>query len=306
MPQATREIKRRIKSIKSTRQITKAMEMVSVVKMRKAVDAVLKTRRYSELAWEIVTNLSKTVEAEKHPLLVKREEKRVGLVVISSNRGLCGGFNAQLINTINDFIKKVKQEKKEVDIIVFGRKGREAMYKFGYNVIAEFEKMDVTTRIAEILPLARLVVDDYINEKYDKVAVAYTDYVSSLVQQSRVRAILPISKKDTELGAVGVEKEDDREAKEEKTFGEYIFEPSDSEVLIQVIPRLIETQLFQTVLESNASEHAARMMAMKNATDAADDMITDLTFNFNQARQASITQEIAEISGGKIALERLK
>ncbi len=317
MPGEIREIKKRIKSIKSTRKITRAMEMVAAAKMRKAINNVLSTRPYAMMAWDILRRLSKFYHHHPHPLLEEREEiKRVGLILITSNRGLSGSFNSNVINLAADYIAFHKEKIEiEADLVLMGRKGAEAMVKLGHTVVAEFDKVDVTTRIHEVRPLARLIIDEYLKGTYDKISIIYTDFISTILQRPRVKQLLPISGEDPYLGHIKGEEEIKMEVYEEKDlnnnnnnnnkdiYGGYLFEPSAQEVLDDLLPRLIEIQIYQAVLESDASEHSARMVAMKNATDAAGEMIYDLTLSYNQARQSAITQEIAEIAAAKTALE---
>lgn len=280
----TKAIKRRIKSIGSTKKITKAMEMISAVKMRRAVNTVLASRHYAKLAWEMLTAIAATTDVTHHPLLATREVKKVGVVLITSNRGLAGGFSSRLLQAAHDWLKI---NGGEADIILTGRRGKKIFTRFGYKVIAEFEKIDLTTRVEEILPLTQMVIKDYVDGKYDKVMLAYTDYGSAILQTPRLKQILPI------VGDSTTQKISDTE---------YLFEPDPKAVLEILLPRLVEMQIYQALLESDASEHSARMVAMKNATDAAADMIKKLRYNFNKARQAAITQEIAEIVGGAAAL----
>jgi len=310
VPQATRDIKRRIKSVRNTRKVTKAMEMVAAAKMRKAVSNVLATRSYSRLAWELVRNLARRTDSQYHPLLEKRDQiKKIGMVLITSNRGLCGGFNNQIINRVAKYIRQQKEEVGiEADLVIMGKKGREAMFKQGHTVIAEFKKLDITNMIHEIRPLSNLIINDYLERKYDKVMIAYTDFVSTLVQKPRILELLPIESKveDEYLGQAKIgdlKVEQPAETKLQSTELEYLFEPSPDEVLSELFPRLLEMQIYQAILESDASEHSSRMVAMRNASDAAADMIDDLTLMFNKARQALITAELADISGGRIAME---
>lgn len=316
----TRDIKRRIKSINSTKKITKAMEMVAAAKMRKAVEAVLRTRTYANLSWGTVLQLSQisTLNHDDiHPLLQKRNKiKKVGIILITSNRGLCGSFNTAIINKAHNSVIKHAQ-KDNTDFILVGKKGK-AVYKyFGYNIAADFTKEDVVSSVREILPVSQLVINDYISGKYDRIMVAYTDFISAGKQIARVRQLLPvdIAADDEFLGVVGkdtrvgIDKDfvDDKQekylySKDKKLAHEYTFEPSPKEVLAEIMPRLIEVQLFQALLESNASEHSARMTAMQQATDAANEMVDELVLYYNKARQASITSEIAEISAGANAL----
>lgn len=309
MPQATREIKRRIRSIKSTHQITRAMELVSAAKMRRAVQNVLATRTYVQLGWQLLSELAQRTDPARHPLLTKREQiKRVGLVIISSNRGLCGGFNHQLAHQAGIYIKKNREQnlQTEFDLVTIGKRGRDIMFRLGHNIVAEFTKADVTTRIEEVTPVAKLIIDDYLSGKYDRVVMAYTDFISPIKQKPRLKQLLPIEKEiDSDLGSAhaGGVKQAAKDIKLTTDFNyEYLFEPTPDAVLEDLLPRLLEVQLYQALLESDASEHSARMMSMRNATDAARDMIDSLTLAFNQARQASITTELADITGGRAAL----
>lgn len=319
---SSRDIKNRIKSIGNTKKITKAMEMVAASKMRKAVEAVLRTRSYANLSWSTVLNLSKTMSNGReflHPLLSKRDKiKKVGIILITSNRGLCGGFNMAIINKVSESIQKYhklgEEAEVEAEFVLIGKKGA-AIHHRGHEIVADFPKLDLASEVNEIVPVANLIIGEYLNGKFDKVMVAYTDFVSSSKQIPRVKQILPIEidKVDEALGVVGedsrlgLDKEFIKE-KEEKhlTSGEfsyeYTFEPSPAEVLNEMLPRLIEIQLYQALLESNASEHSARMAAMHQATQAAGDMVSELTLSYNKARQAGITSEIAEISAGANAL----
>jgi len=308
MAQEKRTIKRRIKSITSTRKITKAMELVSAAKMRKSVSRVLLSRRYADLAWQLVKNLSQDEASRYHQLLAPREKiQKVALVLISSNRGLCGVFNNQVVAEAVNFLKEqnLVHASATAEVILLGKKGSLVKTRYGQQVTAEFIKPDVTSQIEEILSLAKMLLTDYLEGKYDLVAVAYTDYVSSLKQEARVKKLLPIEQvKDEFLGVVS--EQQTNQTRKETIEVEYLFEPNRAKVLDEILPKLIETQIYQAVLESDASEHSARMMAMRNASDAASDLIFDLTLSYNQARQAGITQEIAEISTAKVAMEKNK
>lgn len=315
----TKEIQRRIKSVKSTKKITKAMEMVAASKMRKAVDAVLQTRTYANLSWATVFNLAQSANnnGQLHPLLTKRDQiKKVGVILITSNRGLCGGFNSAIINKVSASVKKHHTGKNAaaIDFILVGKKGS-AIYNHGYEIIAEFNKLDLTTEASEIIPVAQFVIKEYLQGNYDKIMVAYTDFINPAKQIPRVKQLLPIDiEAEKELGILGadprvgaskeyLEVKQENYLSDEKFVYEYKFEPSPEEVLNEMIPRLIEVQLFQALLESNASEHSARMTAMHQATEAAQDMVDELTLFYNKARQSSITSEIAEISAGASALK---
>lgn len=293
----TKTIKRRIKSIGSTKKITKAMEMISAVKMRRAVATVLASRTYARMAQDMLFAISKVTDVTQHPLLARRDTKKIGIVLITSNRGLAGGFSSRLLQEVHAAIASVEPGAQS-EVILTGRRGKKIYQRYGHTIAAEFNKIDLTTRVQEVLPMARLVLADYIAGKYDKIMLAYTDYVSAINQVPRVLQLLPFVSNDITTGAQA-------EAAPSSTAGkatEYLFEPGSKAVLDILLPRLVEAQIYQAVLESDASEHSARMLAMKNASDAASDMITELQHNFNKARQAAITQEIAEIVGGAAAL----
>jgi F-type H+-transporting ATPase subunit gamma len=293
----TKTIKRRIKSVGNTKKITKALEMISAVKMRKAITNVLATRNYAKMAWGMLQDIGKITDVSLHPLLQKRPVKKVGIIMITSNRGMAGGFSSKLLIELDKFIKKAKIDGADAEVILLGKRGRKIYKNFGHTVVAEFDKIDLTTKIEEILPMARAAVGDYISGKYDKLCVAYTDYVSAIKQEPVVKQLLPFVGEKEDI--VGTVKENKNEVVGDL---EFTFEPNPLEVLDLLIPRLVEMQIYQAILESDASEHSARMMSMRNASDAATDIIKELNYTYNKARQSAITQEIAEIVGGAAAL----
>jgi F-type H+-transporting ATPase subunit gamma len=317
----TKDIQRRIKSIESTKKITKAMEMVAAAKMRRAIEAVLKTRTYANLSWATVLHLSKAGAnkgTELHELLkIRKEIKKTAIILITSNRGLCGGFNAAVINKAHkSILKHLRPGEEKPEFILIGKKGAVVNKYYSYKITAEFPKLDIVSEVKEVLPISKMVIDDYKKGKYDKIMVAYTDYVNASKQIPRIKQLLPIdmSAPDEYLGIVGedtrlgideefIEEKKEKHLSDDKYEYDYTFEPSPKEVLDEMIPRLIEVQLFQALLESNASEHSARMTAMHQATDAAKDMSKELNLSYNKARQAGITAEIAEISAGANSLE---
>ncbi len=305
--------------------------------MRKAIEAVLKTRSYANLSWLTVLNLARVPNGRDgqplHALFTKRGQiKRVGVILITSNRGLCGGFNSAIIKKAvesvvkqqtNQFKREVetdslkidKQQGIQTEFILLGKKGAAVHKNFGYDITADFPKLDYIEEVREVVPVARMVINDYLSGKYDKVMVAYTDYVNATKQIPRVKQLLPIdiTAVDEYLGITGedsrlglakefIEDKEEKHSRSGKFNYEYTFEPSPEEVLNEMLPRLIEIQLYQALLEANASEHSARMNAMHQATQAAGDMVNELTLSFNKARQAGITSEIAEISAGANAL----
>ena len=315
----TKIIKRRLKSVKNTKKITKAMELVSAAKMRRAVEAVHQSRTFAALAWELLVNLSYIRKKVSLPLLAVRPVERLLVVLITSNRGLCGSFNANIIRKTVEQLKNPKNISRhrlhngqiepsdaiDVSVIAVGKKGSEMVAKLGYKLLAVFSDLSDTPALANVFAISTMVREMYEQKKCDKVVVAYTDFRSTLNQVAKLRQVLPISPHDLEKMLLETNAAPTTPLHllgQEGITNEYLFEPGKLEVLEAMLPRLIETQLYQAVLESSASEHSARMMAMRNASDAAEDMMDELNLNFNKARQAGITQEIAEIAGGSAAL----
>lgn len=300
----TKAINRRIKSIVNTKKITKAMELVAASKMRKAVSSVLATRPYAAMAWSLVGRLESRDESP-HPLLRSRSRVSRSLaVLLTSDRGLCGGFNAQIQRKALEFASA--RPPGSIEFIAIGRRGEQFLRRRGLPVAASFGgSLIQAPSIVAVRPLARLAREGFVSGTYDEVVVLYTDFVSAVLQKPRVKTLLPL-KRDSELGKVILPTETESQASGVRNQAslEYLFEPSPAQVLDALLPRIFEAQLYQAILESLASEHSARMMAMRNATDSAGEMLDDLRFTFNQARQAGITQEIAEISAGTAALAK--
>ncbi len=307
----TKDIQRRIKSIGNTKKITRAMEMVSASKMRKAVDATLATRTYANLGWETLLNLTNAAGAN-HPLLEARKEiKSQAIVLITSNRGLCGGFNASLISLVR---AQIAADTVSTEIILVGKKGESLAQT--HTVAAQFPYPEAGLDAAAVMPIIRFVSEAYLSGKYDKIFVAYADFINAARQLPRLKQLLPVSTRsvDNSLGIMGAEDSigsseqfiTDKAQKHShrgKFSFEYIFEPNPELVLEAVVPRLLEIQLYQALLESLASEHSARMTAMHQATEAANDLGVELTLSYNKARQSAITAAIAEITAGVAALE---
>jgi F-type H+-transporting ATPase subunit gamma len=314
-----KDIRRRIKSINNTKKITRAMEMVSAAKMKRAVAAVLAVRTYAQSAWSVLGNLARAFEKYELGLLERREVKNILIVVFASNRGLCGSFNAQIGRIVKDTLadprklkinriggKKIESSVPNselgIDFVTIGKKAENIIRRLGKNIIATFPDLAHSTWVDDIRPLSKIVIEEYLAKKYDKVVIVYTDYISTISQKTKIRQILPVSKTDLEKQISEMEAHARGEIKDEFKI-EYKVEPSPAEVLESIFPRLIEMQIFHALLESNASEESARMIAMRNATDAAEEMADSFTLAYNQLRQMKITQEIAEISAGRAALE---
>lgn len=286
----TKEIKRRIKSVKNTKKITKAMELVAASKMKRAVNSTLNSRLYAEYSWEVLTSIARNIEENPHPLFTQRKGDRILLVLITSNRGLCGAYNAQVIKKSISLFRR----ENNVELVTVGRKGDTPMRRLGKKVVATFTDFPDNITLADVLPISKFLIDEYNNANYDKVYVAYTDFISALTQRPNIKQILPVSK------AVVREliEEAIREEKEETRKTNYLVEGNMHTLMNSLAEKITRMQIYQMLLESNASEQSARMVAMKNATEASGEMIDDLTLVFNKARQGNITREISEISAG--------
>lgn len=298
---STGDLKRRIRGITNTKKITKAMELVAASKMRRAVAAALATRTYAYHAWAMLTNLSAVTNPELHPLLVKRNVRRALCILFSSDRGLAGGLTAQLVRRLQKTIASFGSI--PADVLAFGKKGQDAARRLRLPLIAAFPNPFRQPVLQDIFPVARIAMTEYLAGTYDRVVLVWTDYHSAIRQEAKERTILPIER--TELEATIKETAGQREflGLDDIPVQEYLFEPSAEHVLERMLTRLLEMQLYQVVLDATASEHAARMMAMRNASDAAADLIDDLVLTFNQVRQAVITKDLSEISASRAALE---
>lgn len=305
MAVSPRTIKRRIKSVANTRKITKAMELVAASKMRKSVQLVQTSRTYSNTVQELVKNIRPHIHQAAHPLLGGRAmPQSTMLLVAASDRGLCGGFNTQLLKKTFEFLKSRSEH---IQLVTIGRRAEQAVRRAGYIVTAAFEAISNAPSFARSVPVGEYVYTQFMSGEAHRVFVAYMDFRNAVSQIPTVMQLLPIIPEGELVDLLHSEEEgsDVRKKKKKQKFQELelLFEPDPERVLDALLPRLLETQVYQCLLESSASEHSARMLAMRNATDNASSMLEDLTFTFNQARQAAITQEISEISAGKAAIE---
>jgi F-type H+-transporting ATPase subunit gamma len=280
-----REIKRRIKSIQNTAKVTKAMEMVAASKMRRAQERTIAARPYAEKMQQVLADLAAQYSSgeEIHPLLVQRPVNRIALIHITPDRGLCGGLVASVNRSVASFIL---EQQVPVSVVVVGRKGRDFLVRSGQEVRAEFTNLGDRPSVVDLQPIAHIVIDDYANGLIDEVHISYTQFINTVNQRPVLWRLLPIEPATIEPGQ----------------NMEYIYEPSPSEVLAQLLPRFVEMELYHVILESIASEQSARMVAMRNATDNAKEVIEDLTLTYNKVRQEMITKELLDISGGVVAL----
>lgn len=285
--QGTREIKRRIKSVQNTKQITKAMKMVAAAKLRKAQERAEASRPYTEKMKEVIASIAARTEDVDHPLLEVREVKKTAYLVITSDRGLAGGYNANILRSTVQTIKKQHKSSDEYGIFAIGRKGRDFFKKRNYPLIGEIIGLSDSPAFTDIKDIVRTAVQMYAEGVFDELYLVYNEFVSAISQRPVEKKLLPLVDLEAETGNLNTQID---------------FEPSAEGVLNVLLPRYAETLIFSAVLEAKASEQGARMTAMGNATDNAEDMIQRLTLTFNRARQASITQEISEIVGGANAL----
>ena len=279
-----RIIRRRIRSIKSTAKITKAMEMIAASKMRQAQLRVLAARPYSEKMREVLANLAAQprTEDDSHPLLQHREVKRITVIHVTADRGLCGGLNANMNRRTASFIL---EQSVPVNLITVGRKGRDFMSRYDRDIRAEFTQLGDKPSLVDTTPISRVVTDDYTNKLTDEIYLAYTQFITTVIQRPVLWKLLPI--------------EPTKFPRTENI--EYIYEPSALIVLKVLLPRYLEMQIYHAILESIASEQSIRMVAMRNATDNANEMIEDLTLIYNKARQELITTELLDIAGGAVS-----
>lgn len=299
-------VQRRIRSVRNTRKITKAMELVAGAKMRKATDAVLASRPYVEALRGVVGSIAKQADVSLHPLLRKsKDRERVLVILMMSDRGLCGGYNVQMSRQMRQFLTR-HAEGATVDVITIGKRAAHAARQLKLNVLEHYAELGADPKVESLRPIVRSIITGYTDGTFDDVFIGYTDFQSAIRQIPVVATFLPLSKMHEGFGSVGAHLYDESaraQSGASEAAREYVFEPSVKQILDQALMRIIESMTYQALLEAVASEHAARMMAMRNATEAAGEMIDTLTLIYNKARQAGITQEIAEISGGAAALE---
>jgi F-type H+-transporting ATPase subunit gamma len=292
------ELRKRIRSVKNISKVTNALSAVSASKARRAEKAVRATRDYAGKAFEILNNLASQEGGNAHPLLASRGKiERTALILITGDRGLAGAYNTNVVRLAENFVNAANTE---VDLVTIGRKGRDLMIRRGYNVDASFVNLPSPPKVNDILPVARLVTDDYLSGKYDQVFIAYSDFVNLAKSIPTIRQLLPLKPLDLEGMALNEYVRDiDTTAASEQA---YTYEPEPQQLLDIIVPRFTELQIYQALLESVASEESARFMAMQNATDNASALVDALTLERNKVRQTNITNEILDIVGGAEAM----
>jgi F-type H+-transporting ATPase subunit gamma len=291
---SAREMRLRIKSVKNIAQVTRALEAVSAAKVRKAVQALTATRSYAAKSWQVLTHITNQPGTPSlHPLLTPRENPSNALViVITADRGLAGAYNTNVIRYV---MQRFDKYHLPVKYITVGRKGRDILARMGKPILADFSNLPATPKFSAVSAIGRLVVDDFIKEEADEVHLVYTDFINMARQVTNAKKLLPLEINRDQLVT---------------DFGEhhtpaaavYEFEPDQTEILDEMIPRFTALQIYQAILESQASEHAARMVAMRNATDNAKELVGALQMAYNKIRQQAITNDILDIVGGAEAL----
>ena len=285
----TRQIQRRIRSVTSTAKITKAMELVAASKMRRAQMRALAARPYAEKLREMLADLAEGLATlggdSLHPLLERREVREAAIVFITPDRGLCGGLIANLNRRAASFV--LEQGEVRVRLVCVGRKGRDFFARTGQTIAGEFSKLGDYPSYEDTRPISRLVMDDYVAGDVDRVFLIFPLFINTVTQRPEVRQLLPVEPPPREV----------------RKAVDYIYEPSAPEALGQLLPRYVEMMVYDAILELSASEQSARMVAMRNASDAASEMIEELTLTYNKARQEQITKELLDIVGGSVGLE---
>lgn len=279
-----RLIRRRTRSVQNTAKITKAMEMVATSKMKRAQDRVIAGRPYAEKMRQVIANLASRPDGTSHPLMQQREVNRIDIIHITTDRGLCGGLNTNVNRNAGSFI--LEQAMPSV-LITVGKKGKDFMVRNGRDIRAEFTAIPDRPSLLDTLPISNIVIDDYTKGYADKVYISFNKFVTTMTQQPVILQILPVETMESQ----------------QNQKVEYIFEPNGKTVLADLLPRYVEMQVYHSILEAIASEQSARMVAMRNATENAKELISDLTLIYNKARQEMITKELLDIVGGVEALK---
>ncbi|MEL6869636.1 MAG: F0F1 ATP synthase subunit gamma [Pseudomonadota bacterium] len=283
-----KEIRTKIKSVKSTQKITRAMEMVAASKIRKAQVQMEASRPYAQRIRRVIAHLSEANPDYRHPWLDERDVKRVGYIVVSSDRGLCGGLNVNLFKKLIGEMAEWQGKGVEIDLALVGSKAVQLFNRLGGNVLATVTQLGDRPQMNDLLGLVKVMLDQYTDSNIDRLFLVHNEFVSAISQKPQTITLLPVSQIDSE--------------DELQQYWDYIYEPDAAELLDDVLMRYIESQIYRGVVENHAAEMAAKMVAMKNATDNAGDIIDSLQLQYNKARQAAITQEISEIVGGAAAV----
>ncbi|MGY6587685.1 MAG: F0F1 ATP synthase subunit gamma [Wenzhouxiangella sp.] len=285
----SKEIVGKIKSVQNTRKVTRALEMVSASKIRKAQDMMQSARPYARMMRQIIGHLAHANLEDPHPFTVERDEiKRVGYIVIATDRGLCGGLNNNMFRNLLREFRQWQEQGVEVTTVIVGRKAAQFFRRLKVHISASTQDLGERPRLEDLIGAVKVVLDDYREERLDRLYLSYNHFVNTMAQKATVEQLLPVPAS--------------QEEEQLKNYWDYIYEPSAEDLLDDLLVRYLESVIYQATLENLASEHAARMVAMKSASDNASNLIDDLRLIYNKARQAAITQEISEIVGGAAAV----
>ncbi|MCA9672136.1 MAG: ATP synthase F1 subunit gamma [Myxococcales bacterium] len=284
-----KDIRRRIGTVKNTQKITRAMKLVAAAKLRRAQENILKARPYAVELHEVISELAARADAEDHPLLEQREPRRVMMVILTSDRGLCGAFNTNILRAAEKHYREHKDKHEVFQLAVVGRKGRDYLRYRGIEVDRYFPGLDVGTALERAKEISDAILEDYLDDSLDKVWLFYNEFKSAMSQQIITEQLLPIRPMELPEG--------------HEAAIDFVYEPSKREILDTIMPMYVEVEVYRAALESTASEFGARMTAMENATQNASEMISTLTLEYNKARQAAITKELLEIVSGAEALK---
>ena len=284
-----KEIRSKIASIKNTQKITRAMEMVAASKMRKTQERMRASKPYASKIYDVVKHIARANSEYRHPFMTQREIKRIGIIVVTSDRGLCGGLNANLLREAITTMRPWHAEGKEVDLCVIGRKGQAFFKRVGGRVISSVDQLGDTPGIKDLIGAVKVMLDAFYNGEIDALHIVSNEFVNTMTQKPTVKQLLPLPTSEDDTKTLG-------------HHWDYIYEPDAKELLDELLERYMELQVYQGVVENIACEQAAKMIAMKSATDHAGDLIKEFQLAYNKARQAAITQELAEIVGGAAAI----
>jgi F-type H+-transporting ATPase subunit gamma len=284
-----KEIRSKIASIKNTQKITRAMEMVAASKMQKTQKQLFASKPYADKIYDVVKHIARSNSEYRHSFMAEREIKRRGLIVVTTDRGLCGGLNANLLRECIHMMHQWKAAGQEIDLAVIGRKGQAFFNRIGGNIIASFEQLGDKPGVKDIIGIVKVMIDAFYEGKIDSLHIIFNEFVNTMTQKPKVKQLLPLPIEEEQEEALG-------------HHWDYIYEPDAKELLDSLFERYIELQVYEAVVENIACEQAAKMIAMKSATDNAGELIKEFQLAYNKARQAAITQELAEIVGGAEAL----
>jgi len=300
MPLQTKAIKQKIKSVGNIKKITKTMEMVSISKMRRAVDKALASRAYSRYALELLVNLSKNKDVENRLMMAGKSNKEL-IVIITSNKGLCGGYHSNLLRALSAYLKKEESRGKEMKAVTIGKYGEKICKKLGIPLFASFITFSEYSTIEQTKELSDLVAKEFTEGDYASVKILYTEFLKSTTYKPVIRELFPISPM-TVKNVIDISGEEADIKEEHNKFHDYKFEPDLESILSGILPGIVDVVVYQTLAEAFASEHSARMFAMKNAGDSAATILEGLMLSYNHARQDGITRELSEIVAGAEAL----